>query len=96
MRRDVTSRDWFGTASAGLLLGFLLALGASGMLRWMLGIREAFFSTPGQASMWLMAPVWSLVLGFSFLFASTARAWSWLGGATLLLWAILLAVGALA
>lgn len=96
MSREVSSRDWFGKTSAGLILGFLLALGLSGIYKLLLGLGDTYFSTQGQVGMWLMAPIWAGVLSFCFLFASTRRAWTWLGLATGLVWAILFVAGGLA
>ena len=96
MRREITNRDWFGKASAGLLLGFVLALGASGLFRVGFGLKDAYFSTQGQFAMWLMSPVWALTLSLSFLFSSTRAAWGWLGLVSGLLWGLLLLAGATA
>jgi hypothetical protein len=93
MSRPLSSRDWFGKASAGLVMGFLLALGLAGLMRALLGLKEAFFSLPGQFTMWAMSPVWSLVLSFCFMFRSGVRAWVALGAANALLWAIVWLLG---
>jgi len=93
---EVTSRDWFGKSSAGLLLGFLLALGTSGLFKLAAGVGDTFFSTKGQFAMWLIAPVWASVLSFCFLFASTRAAWGWLGLASGMVWGLLLALGGVA
>ena len=90
MKGELTSRDWFSKASAGLILGFLLALGLSGLLAAALGISDNFFSTKGQLTMWSMSLSWSLVLSFCFLFGSGLRAWIWLGLANVLVWLPLL------
>lgn len=82
MNAGLTSRNWAGKASAGVLAGFALALAASGLFYRLL---------PGggdgklQLAMWLMAPLWAGVICFCFLFRSGLRAWLWLGGAALLL-----------
>lgn len=93
MRKPLTSKDWFGKASAGLLLGFCLALGAAGLFKLLAGVGDTFFSTKGQFAMWLMSPVWALVLSFCFMFRSSARAWLWLALANLALWLPLAALG---
>ena len=33
MKRALSSKDWLGKSSAGLILGFLLALGAGGLFK---------------------------------------------------------------
>ncbi|HWJ70556.1 MAG TPA: hypothetical protein VNS79_10970 [Sphingobium sp.] len=93
MKPLLTSRDWFGKASAGTLLGFVLALGLSGLLMHALGESETFLSPRGQLSMWSMALTWPGILSFCFLFRSGARAWGWLTLASLLVWAPLLLIG---
>ena len=93
---EISSRDWLGKGTAGVLLGFVIALGASGLLKLATGVGDTFFSTKGQLSMWLMSPVWALVLSFCFLFTSSRSAWGWLGLAAGLIWALLFVAGGLA
>lgn len=93
MKRALTSRDWFGKASAGLILGFLLALGSGGLFRVLLGVKDSFFSTRGQLSMWMISPIWALILSFCFMFRSGARAWGWLAAANLALWGLVWLLG---
>ena len=91
----LTSRDWFGKAAAGLILGLTLALGVSGLLP-RLGVGSiSYMKTSGQFMMWLMSPIWAGVLSFVFLFRSGARAWLWLGLANLAVWGALLLLGGL-
>jgi len=89
-----SSRSWFGKASAGLILGFALALSLTGLLAWLWPGGLMHSSGKTQLNMWLMSPIWALVLGFCFLFRTGLRAWLWLGGATLLSFAVLFAVKA--
>ncbi|MEE4451006.1 hypothetical protein [Novosphingobium resinovorum] len=91
----LTSRDWLGKASAGLVLGFVLALGLSGLLAWAIGVSDTFFSARGQLAMWSMSPVWCIVLSLCFLFRSGLRAWAVLGLASAAVWAALYATGML-
>lgn len=83
---ELSSRDWFGKASAATLLGFTLALALTSTFQLLLARGDAYFSAWGQIAMWLMAPIWCGVLGFCFLFRSSARAWGWLAAANLLAW----------
>lgn len=81
-------RDWLSKTLAGTLLGFLLALGASGLFNEAAGALP--LGVRSQLAMWLVPPVWFGVLGFCYLFGSGRRAWLWLGATTLLvfgLWA---------
>lgn len=88
MTQPLSSRDWFGKSAAGLVLGFTLALGASGLFQALTGVGDTFFSTKGQVSMWLMSPVWALTLSLCFLFRTSLRAWLWLGVVNLAVWAL--------
>jgi len=94
-KRPLSSRDWFGKTLAGLILGFFLALGLAGLLRVLANDGLPFFSARGQLSMWLMAPVWGLVLSFCFLFRSSLRAWGWLFVANLPIWGLTALLGGL-
>lgn len=92
-KNTLTSRNWFGKASAGLILGFLLSLALGGAVG-----RFAFggvgrFSIEHQLTMWLIAPVWLAILSGCFLFLTGLRAWLWLGAANLALWSLLIATG---
>jgi hypothetical protein len=92
----LTSRDWLGKASAGVVMGFVLALGLSGLLAWGIGVSDTFFSTKGQLAMWSMSPIWCLVLSLCFLFRSGLRAWVMLTLASAVVWAGVYAAGMLA
>lgn len=84
---EIGSRDWFGKASAALVLGFTLALGLTSIFGWYFqDAGNPLFSAQGQMAMWLMAPIWAGILSFCFLFGSGPRAWAWLGAANLLAW----------
>lgn len=95
MSGGLTSRDWFGKASAGVLLGLAIAIGVSGLLSWLLGIRDTYFSLPGQFTMWMVSPIWCAILSLCFLFRSGPRAWAMLGTAAAAIWPALLATGML-
>jgi hypothetical protein len=90
-----SSRDWLGKASAGLILGFALSLGLSGLLAAAIGVGDTYFSTRGQLTMWVIAPLWCGFLSFCFLFRSGRRAWLWLGAATAAVWLALFLMGRL-
>ena len=95
MSEPLTSRNWFGKASAGVILGLAIAVGLSGLLVWALDVENTYFSTKGQLTMWVISPLWCGILSFCFFFTSGARAWLWLGVATALVWLVLFAVGGL-
>ncbi len=88
-RVRLSSRHWLGQTSAGVVLGFGLALSLSGLFAWWGpgGIHE--LGGKNQFNMWLMAPIWTLVLGFVYLFRDSVRAWAWLSLANLISFALL-------
>lgn len=86
-----STKGWLAKSSAGLILGFSLCLGLTGLLlRYGFG-EVSTFSAHGQFLMWLMSPGWLLVASLSFLFRSGLKAWLYLGAANLLIWAVVLA-----
>lgn len=86
---DLTSRNWFGKAAAGTVLGFMLALGLTGIFAWFGPGEVGFFSVEAQFTMWMMSPIWALILSFCFLFRTGLSAWIWLGAANLVVWGLL-------
>lgn len=94
MSGQLTSRGWAGKASAGLVLGFMLALGLCGLFATFGPGDLSYMSTQGQVTMWLMSPLWAGVLSLCFLFRTGLRAWVGLGLANLLVWAPLVVAGA--
>ncbi|MEH6419920.1 hypothetical protein [Pseudomonas sp. CGJS7] len=83
------SSHWFGKTSAGLILGFGLALALSGLFAWLSPGGIDGGGGKAQFNMWLISPIWCVVLSFVFLFRSSARAWLWLGAANALAFAAL-------
>lgn len=86
--QELTSRDWLGKASAAFVLGFTLAVALTCTFGTLFSRGDSYFTPQGQMAMWLMAPVWCLILGLCFLFRSGPRAWAWLAAANLLAWAL--------
>lgn len=87
MSTPLSSRNWFGKVSAGVLAGFALSLCLCGLFyRLVPGGGDAKV----QMTMWLMAPLWAGILSFCFLFRDGWRAWGWLGGAALLAYCLFL------
>lgn len=89
MTEEHRSYAWLGKVSAAALLGFTLAIALSGIL-WRYGVAGiALSDRPAlvQLCMWLVAPVWALVLSFCFYFRSGWRAWGWLLAANLIAFA---------
>ena len=87
--QQLTSANWFGKASAGTVAGFLLTLAICGLFASVGPGEVGFFSARAQLTMWLMAPMWALILSFCFLFRNGPRAWFWLTGANVITWTLL-------
>lgn len=85
-RRELR-RDWLAKTLAGLLLGFTLAVGASGLLGLALGGVAA--PARSQLMMWAVMPVWLGVFSGVYFFASGLRAWLWLVAANTLVFGAL-------
>jgi hypothetical protein len=83
-------RDWIAKTLAGALLGFALALGASGLFSHLNAAMP--LSVRGQLAMWMVPPVWLGILSGVYFFASGVHAWLWLGGANILVFGGLLAL----
>lgn len=82
-------RDWLSKTLAGLLLGFIFALGCSGLFTLLTpGIQ---MSAKAQLAMWLVIPVWLGILSCCFFFRSGKRAWACLGVANVLVFSVLAA-----
>lgn len=90
LKFKLSSRDWFGKASAACILGFFLALGLSGLFSSVFfGAGEiGTYSVQHQFTMWLISPMLACILSFCFLFRSGLRAWCWLGLANILTWSL--------
>ncbi|MFT3719243.1 hypothetical protein [Pseudorhodoferax sp.] len=83
--------DWWAKTSAGVILGFGLALALAGLYAY-LGQGDIHAPSGRPALMrYMVAFVWVAVFGFCFLFRSGAAAWAWLGVANLLAFAALFA-----
>lgn len=75
-RAEPIRPDWVSKTLAGLLLGLTLAIIASGLL--MVRLDGIPLPVSGQLAMWLVPPVWLLVLSLVYFFRSGLRAWAWL------------------
>lgn len=70
--------DWWTKTLAGLILGFFFALGLVGLFAWF-GPGGIDADTKVQFNMWLITPIWLLILSFSFMFKTGLRAIGYLG-----------------
>ena len=76
--QDKLQPDWWTKSLAGLILGFTLALGLVGLFAWF-GPGGIDADTKVQFNMWLITPIWLLILSFSFMFKTGLRAIGYLG-----------------
>jgi cytochrome bd-type quinol oxidase subunit 2 len=93
--QPLRSEDWLGKASAGLVCGYALAIGLTGLFAWLGPGGLMHSSAKTQLNMWLVAPIWVTVLSTCFLFRSGRRAWAWLLLANALCYLVLFGVRAL-
>ena len=65
--------DWWTKTISGLVLGFTLALAISGLFAW---IGPGGIAAPQKVQfvMWLIAPVWMLILSLIYLVRTGVRA----------------------
>lgn len=84
---ELTSRGWFGKVSAAVVLGFTLTIALTCTFAKIFSHGDSYFTAQGQMAMWLVSPIWCLILSFCFLFHSGARAWGWLALANVVAWA---------
>jgi hypothetical protein len=82
--------DWIAKTLAGALLGFTLALAASGIFSLLAAPMP--LPTRGQLVMWIVAPIWLGVWSGVYFFTTGPRAWLWLAAANLLAYGVLFAL----
>ena len=82
--------DLWSKTLAGVVLGWTLALALVGLFAW-LGPGGIKAPDKVQFNMWLIAPVWMLILAPVYLFPSGRQAWGVLLGLNILAHAALLA-----
>ena len=77
--------QWFLKTSAGLLAGFALALAITGILAW---AGPGHIDTPDRVQflMWMITPLWLLILALVFLCRSGWQAWGILLALNLIAW----------
>ncbi|TNE62607.1 MAG: hypothetical protein EP335_11490 [Alphaproteobacteria bacterium] len=83
----LSSKNWLGRASAGLILGFGIAIGLSALFAHFGPGGFNGESTKMQMTMWMTSPIWVTVLCCCFLFQTGLRAWLWLGATNIFIFA---------
>ncbi len=80
---------WWTKSLAGAVLGLTLAFAVVGIFAWY-GPGGIQAPNKVQFNMWMISPVWLLILSFSFLFRTGMRAVLVLGAVNLIAWATFL------
>ncbi|MDO6682321.1 MULTISPECIES: hypothetical protein [unclassified Oceanobacter] len=75
--------DWWSKSLSGIIAGFLLALGISGLFAWW-GPGGIDATNKVQFNMWLIVLVWVPLLATVYLFRNGVRAWLVLGSLALI------------
>ncbi len=88
VRRAPLRPHWWGKSLVGVLLGFALALGLSGLWAWW-GPGGIEAADKVQFNMWIVTPMWMTALGAVYFMRSAWRALAWLGLANVLVWVLL-------
>ncbi|MBB6523606.1 hypothetical protein [Pseudoteredinibacter isoporae] len=84
-----SNKQWLAKLSAAIILGFTLTIALTGLLMEFVFGPVAVFSVQGQFLMWIIAPIWVLILSSCFVFRSGLQAWLYLGAANFLIWPII-------
>lgn len=87
--------DWWGKIFAGAVFGLALSFGMVGLFAWLgsdglthtISVEKHSWRT--QFNMWIIPPIWLLILSFVFMFRSAKQALIWLGGANILVYVLL-------
>jgi hypothetical protein len=88
--------DWWSKSLAAVFLGLLLTYGIIALFAWFgpdnlnqtLSSERAMWRT--QFNMWMVPPIWLLIISFSYLFQTGLRAWVSLGAVNLIVYSILM------
>ncbi|GAA0350123.1 hypothetical protein GCM10009092_13150 [Bowmanella denitrificans] len=89
-RRERIQPHWWSKSLAGVLLGFVLAIGITGLFAW-LGPGGLHADNKIQFNMWISALIWMVLFACVYLFSTGLKAWLWLGGASIAVWSLLVA-----
>ncbi|KZN61754.1 hypothetical protein [Pseudoalteromonas luteoviolacea] len=77
---------WWSKTLAGIFAGFFLSIGIVGIFAWLgpdgltqqISEEQRLWKT--QFNMWIITPIWLIILSFVYLFRTGKQAWTWLGG----------------
>lgn len=89
---ELTSANWFGKALPALILGFTLSIAVTCLFLAIFSEGDSYLTAQGQFAMWMVAPIWTMILSFCFFFRTPLRAWGWLTAANIAAWALFAAV----
>ena len=80
---------WWSKSFAGFILGLTLAYAIVALFAWY-GPGGIDAPVKVQFNMWLISPIWLLILSFTYLFKTGKKAFFYLGSANILLYSIFL------
>lgn len=84
-RKAARSADWLSKTLAGLILGLAIAFVCMGFYAWY-GPGDIHAANKSQFVMWLVSPLWLMILAAVYLFPSGKQAWTVLFVVTVLLY----------
>jgi len=89
VNKQLTNKGWLGKVSAAAILGFTLSIALTGLFAWFGPGAIMQGSAKIQLTMWLISPLWGLMIAFCFLFRSGRAAWGWLALANIIAFSLL-------
>lgn len=78
---------WWLKTFAGLTLGLTLSFALIGMFAWY-GPGGIDAPVKVQFNMWMISPIWLIILTFSYLFKTGLKAFIYLGSANIMLYSL--------
>jgi cytochrome bd-type quinol oxidase subunit 2 len=84
-RKAARSADWLSKTLAGLIFGLAIAFVCMGFYAWY-GPGDIHSANKSQFVMWLVSPLWLVILAAVYLFPSGKQAWTVLFVVTALLY----------
>ena len=86
-KRTPIQPDWFTKTLAGLILGFIFAIGCSDL--FMNLADDTALNARVQIAMWMVFPIWLTWFGLAFAFRKGLHAWLALGGLNVLIFSFI-------
>lgn len=97
-QKQTIKSHWWGKMIAGVVLGLGLSFALVGLFAWLGsdGLQQQISAERllwrSQFLMWMITPIWLLILSLVYLFPTAKQAFIWLGGANIIAYAALFMV----